>query len=453
MRTGYFTIFKKLELALLKYMNKKLVPTSTKIFFVPSYIGSLKYYERIAERMKNKYDVAYVLVQPYKKKREGMIKYCRDKDLKFYDLTESLDRALKIRFPFFSPLRKRYLHSKECRTFLEKEHPYKIIATKAQYPNDTILKEANRLGIETLVLSWAFYGVQINANDWLKNIPKGKNTPVFFSATRLYYNLLKALSFFLDIFYEEPRYGLAPAKPKKVSAMTEKEVKLLLRYFDRKTMHVIPSIDIQLAYELKQKIETDHAYKTKLLKKYNLSSQKIKIFLVLYRFYSRRGQSFDGLNTEEHLAYYNDIFRILRGVFSAKEADLFMKLHPAEENIYDSYKKFGVQIFGDEASIEELVCMSDLYIASPMTNVNYLVLGSGVPALFINLMQTSGLDPYVENFHIKHVVTRKKEFADLAQLFRDGKLPKQYNSSGVNFKSLDAAIKFIDEHHRGSSHF
>jgi hypothetical protein len=414
------------------------------IIFIPTYIGSLKYYERVVERLRNRYDIAYVIIQPYKDKREGMIEYCQKRNLSFYNLTESKSVAPKVRFLFFTALRKRYLHAKQCEALLSRVRPEKIVATKSTFPHDTILKEANRQNIETTVLRWAFSADGVDKVDRSKTSEKEKRrSSLLVFLKRQYFGLLHVITALLDRSFREPRYAFTPAIPKKVGAFTNKEAEYLAHIYPKEIIQVVESIDIQSAYELRRKYESDEIFKTKLLQKYGFSLHRIKIFLVPYRFYDNRGISDLGMSCDEHLAYYREILEILRKAFPTEQADIFLKLHPSEENIYSSYEALDVRIFGDESSIEELVCISDLFVASPQTNVNYLVLGSGVQAIFINLSHRPHLEAYIENFRIQNVVTEKEDFVNCVQKFKNGTLKKQYDNKNVELRSLDKAVTFI----------
>src|SRR3989338_1580272 len=415
-----------------------------KIFPIPSYIGSLKYLERVSLPLRRAYEVGFIIIQLEDEKRKDMVEYCREHRLSFFDLTESAGGAERV--PFISPLLKRFRHSEECRKLLKRERPNKVVATKTVYPHDTILKEANDLGIETIILRWTFSADGIDRVQRPKpSHQKKKKRGGSSFLKKAYYSVLSALTFFLDAPRTESKYGITPAIPHKIGALNAKDAEFFSHSYKKETIRIIESIDIQSAFDLKQKIRSSEEYREKLLKKYNLDPRKIKIFLVAYRFYSKRDESDLGMTLREHLAYYQDAIKILRSFFPADAADIYLKLHPGEENVYDSYEELGVKIFGDESNIEELVCLADLYIASPQTNVNYLVLGSGVPALFINFSLRSHLEAYVQNFHIRHVITDKNDFLEKVREFKDGKLEHQYDNSRVDLKSLDRTVEFIVE--------
>jgi len=188
----------------------------------------------------------------------------------------------------------------------------------------------------------------------------------------------------------------------------------------------------------------NNVFKKELLRKYELSPHKLKILLIVCRYFPHKKDDY-GMTPEEHIAHYFNIFKVIRSVFNVSEADLLLKLHPAEENVYESYKRqFGVKIYGDITRTEELVCLSDLYIASPSTNVNYMALGSSVPAIFMNF-STSVKSPNecLEVFSIKSTANDTEEFVRKLRQFKNGGLPKQYDNNRIDLKSLDNIVRFI----------
>lgn len=116
----------------------------------------------------------------------------------------------------------------------------------------------------------------------------------------------------------------------------------------------------------------------------------------------------------------------MRRVFSPDDAEIIFKMHPSEPNIYAEYEKQGVRIHGDEALPEELVAISDLYIADPATSANYMVIASGKPAIFVNATDLPTLNRAAKFYGVTHVATSIDEFSRMVEQFKSGTLPSTY---------------------------
>src|SRR3989344_247988 len=411
----------------------------SKVYFVPSYIGSLKYLLRVATPLQNRYDIGFLIIHPNSNLREQMITFCKEKGLTFSVITDELEVSQQVTVPFYVPLRKRYVHSKRCREFLQAERPLKIVVTKTKYPHDTIVKEANRLGVETTLLQWSYYNRRYTPA-YISVHQEG----LFSTSSRdlAYQIILKAITFFLDIPFKEARYAHTYGNPRKVGVFDETEAKYRAKFFDPSIIRVIGAVDFQIVHELKEKIDSDVFFRKELLKKYNLSPEKQKIVVVLSRYYLGKKDG-HGLEGEEHIIFHYDVFKTIRSVFAPNEAELIFKLHPAEENVYESYKELGVNIYDDEANIDELLCLSDLYIADPATNVNYMALASNISAIFMNFYPIKSPEEHLKHYHISDTALDMASFSQRLQQFKGGILPKQYDNSQVNTHSLDAAVELI----------
>ncbi|MBI2108813.1 MAG: hypothetical protein HYT93_01345 [Parcubacteria group bacterium] len=415
--------------------------TKQKIYFIPQYIGPLKHYERLIPHLKNTYDVGFLFISGDDSRRRELIEYCKHKHYTYYILEKGLKGSSKFHIPFFTPVKNRYAHSIECRTFLKTIKPAKIIAVKSRYPYDTIFKEANRMGIETITLQWGSalltrqsFGVAAKEKTFARNI---------------YYRLLGILFWILDLFYKEPRFGFTPAIPNKIGVFTKKEAQdSVEKGHDFRTVHVVGPLDFQITNELKQKIDSNHLFRTELLSKYGLSEDKIKIFVNLFRFHVLPIPEGYTMTPEEHVTHHSSLFKMIQTVFPTETADIILKIHPSEvktKTIYESYKKFDIKIYHNESRTDELLCLSDIYIGDPTSSVNYMVLASGVPALFTNFSNFRKLNDNAKHFYIKHVVANENEFIETLRQFKSGILPKQYDNAGINLKSVDKTIEFINK--------
>ena len=385
------------------------------------------------------YDVGFLIMIRESHHRAEVLEYCREKNYAFYVMDEKFSSKPKFRIPIVTVLKRRYDQSVAYQKFLEEVVPTKIVCHKAAHPYDTILKEANEKGIDTIIL-------QVSTEKNFQRRPARIRT--WNIAWNLHMFLLTSLGTvldFFDIFRKEKRFGLTPAIPKKIGVFTEEEARAwALKGYDPKTIHVVGSIDFQSVYDLKQKIESDPVFKEKLLEKYGLSKNKIHIVVVLFRFYMNLSRE-DVLTIPEHVAVNYDVFKILREIFSPEEADIILRMSPTENRmpeVYESYKKLGVKLcFGPGTQTDEVVCLADLYVAEPLTSVNNILLPSNVPAVFFNFSKLQYMNNDADYFHIKQVIADKGKFKATLQDFKNGKLEKQYDNSKINVKSAETTIK------------
>ena len=122
---------------------------------------------------------------------------------------------------------------------------------------------------------------------------------------------------------------------------------------------------------------------------------------------------------------------------------MLFKLHPAEKNIYESYNSLGVFFFGDESVPEELLVLSDLYIADPCTSANYMVIASGVPALFVNAEALPALNKCTLFYPIKRIIQNWEELDKALLAFKRGTLDAGYDDSAIDKHSIDRIAEFI----------
>ena len=114
------------------------------------------------------------------------------------------------------------------------------------------------------------------------------------------------------------------------------------------------------------------------------------------------------------------------------------------QNIYESYKNLGIKLYVGQSKTDELLCLSDLCITEPQTSVNYMILASNTPAIFLNMHHRTDIDRLAPFFGIKHIVKKEDDFVNLLRQFKGGELPKQYDNSDIELKSVDNAVELID---------
>lgn len=414
-----------------------------KIYFIPAYLVTLKHYARLFNYLKDSYDFGFLLIGVDSARRREMIEYCKDKGYTYYVISEGMKGSQKFQIPFLAPLKESHLHKEACKKFLETIKPAKIVALKTWYNCDTVLREANRRNIDTIILQTSS---DLGSRHLVSNRHKINLTKKVLK--KIYYYLLNFFSIVLNVFFNEPLYGFKEAIPKKIGVFyKERALEYIKRGFDPSIIEVVGPLDLQVVNELKQKIDLDKFLKNRLLEKYGFSKDKLKIVVILYRFYLIPDGKYR-MTIEKHVAHNYDLFKMIRQIFPVEEAEIILRIHPSENRmpgIYEPYKEFDIKLcYGADTNTEEIVCLANLYIAEPVTSVNTMILACGTPAIFFNFSEMRYLDKLAKHFNIKNIVHDKDEFLSMLQKFRRGILEKQYDDSSVNFKSVDSTIKLIN---------
>jgi len=412
-----------------------------RLYLLPVYIGSFKYYEKIVPALNEKYDVRFLIIRPDDDRRRGMIGYAQERGLSFDILDVGLTDAGR-RLPFWSPLSKHFQHMQACRRFLRRTQAKKLISVKAISTFSTIFREANALGVETIVLQSALVPPQGFYSDYQKS---KKYSPV---AQRIYFFLIEFLRSALAILFRGPQYYFVSSRPQKVGVIGEEGRNIFHNRFgfDISTIEVVGSAEFQQVSELCDEIKNKPEKREQLLRKYSLDERKKKI-LILSSWYENYAQVKSAHTVEEdreQVSYFQKIVETIRSVCE-EDVEILFKLHPAERNIYESYRAFGVKLYADEASSEELVVLSDLYIADPCTSANYMVIASKVPAIFFNATPLKALNKCTLFFPINRVEDSFEGLFSRLVQFKEGTLPLGYTSEDLDLKSIDRIVRFIDK--------
>ena len=415
--------------------------TKDKLYLLPVYIGSLKYYEKLLPYLNEKYDVRFLIVRPDDERRRGMLAYCEAHGLN----SEILDAGLssgRIRVPFISAIIKRIAHQRACRALFDSALKAKLVAVKATAGFKVLFREANRRGIETIVLQSAltpppnFY-----RPDALHARPDLFHT--------VYYRVLSVVFFIADVLANGFKYPFISSHPTRVGVIGPEGVEIFqTRFgFNPSTITVVGNAEFQRVAELREKVLKDNEYKESLLKKYGLKQNKKRILIMSVWFEHhgavRPAHLYSREETDRQIAHYCRIIEIIRSVCSEKEYEILFKLHPSEKNIYESYASMGVLFFGDDSISEELLVLSDLYIADPCTSANYMVIASGIPAIFDNTEGLPALNKCSIFYPMIRITTNCNEFTEKVKAFKNNELELGYDTSAVNKHSIDQIVEFI----------
>jgi len=414
-----------------------MIKTKPKLFLVPAYIGPLKYYAKLIPRLTPNYRVEFLLVRPPDLRRQQMEKYLKDSNRPFFIIDNGLKPARGIYLPFLTPALKRLAHLRACRRFLTSQRPVKLILDKNLPPHRVLLKEANRLGIDTLMLQWAYGGNRTVSKLNFRSVSWWR---------KFYYRLMDNLYWLIDFFVGGLAYANSPGMVNRLGLMDETAVEIFRDDcgIPPERMIKVGMADQQFAYELKQRITRDAVFRQELERKYDLSKKGKIVTVLVWGLHKRKRWSF---TAEEHLDYFQKILESIRKFFPPTNAEIVFKLHPGDDlALYASFRDAGVRVFGDEAETEELIGLADLCVLDPWTAANTLVLAGGGPALFVNFSRLTAINAGKELYRLREIIISREKFESRLADFRRGDQSFDLPSSSlpIDRGALDRIIALIN---------
>lgn len=407
------------------------------IYFVPVYLGMLKYYEKLIPYLSDKYNIGFLFLGNKAEFNDIMISYCVNKKYKYYILNYKFKGLKNI--PIYKPLLNNYLYIKKCREVL-----FDINVDKIIFPENTSLKrrllvrEANKIGVETIVLQWALNFVE--SNDIVSKNRLAKSFKKNNFLKRIYINLVVFLNFLFNFDRPKSPYLFKQQNVKKIGVIDKKSIKVFAFHkYDINKIDIVGHIDNYLINVLKNRLSNKIFFEY-LLAKNELSKNKKRVLVISTSF---NHKDIRILSNEAQDDYYYKLFITIKKILG-KDYEILFKLHPSEPDIYNNCRQLGVKIYGENTQTEELVCLSDLYIAHPQSTVNYMAQAIDKPSIFINII---GLDIYetAKNyFNIISTIKTIDDFSNVLTNFRENKFIKQYNNYEINVNSIDNILKLIN---------
>jgi len=415
-----------------------MIKTKPKLFLVPAYIGPLKYYAKLIPRLAPNYRVEFLLVRPPDLRRQQMEKYLQGHLYPYTIIDHGLKPAHGIYLPFLTPALKRLAHLRACRRFLTSQRPAKLVLDKNLPPHRVLLKEANRLGIDTLMLQWAYGG-----GDKRVSRLNFSPSPLW---KKIYFRLVDGLAWIIDLACGGWAYAHSSGIVNRLGLMDEAAMEIFRDVcgISPERMIKVGMADQQFAYELKQRITRDAVFRQELERKYGLGKKGKIITVLVWGLHKRKRWAF---TVEEHLNYFRAILESVRKFFPSAEAEIVFKLHPGDDLVlYAPFRDAGIRVFGDEAETEELIGLADLCILDPWTAANTLVLAGGGPALFVNFSRLTAINAGKELYRLREIITSREKFESRLADFRRGDrsfdLPN--SSLPIGRGALDRIIALIN---------
>ena len=419
-------------------MYKECVP---RILFIPRYIGSLKYYEKLFPALRDRdFEPSFLFFED-----KGMIRYCEERHIPFD--SRFVRRGAHI--PFVTPILWERNLLRLFPPFLDGLRPYAFVTEpSADQRARSLFKEAQKRGIRCVALQWALHTdprKPIKRSLYSRLLVVWDQYGSLWKAPIIvgYYKLLYALFIIIDLAVGGDRYIHKDYHMDKLGTIDD----TLRDYFgwrgwQNDQIKIVGSADYSLIRQMVESVRMDASLRTRLLRQYELSGAKKRILTLSHPFYTGRISVY--IDEDGQREYYKNIFEDVWSVYKKDETDIMFKLHPREKReTYRTFDNSGIHIYGNEADLNELITLSDLYIAHPLTAANFSIRASGVPALFINFSPLTYLDEGKELYHLQKIIKDRADFRSMLALAKTRQLPLQYDTQGVDTNSMSKIIDFV----------
>ncbi|MEK7147601.1 MAG: polysialyltransferase family glycosyltransferase [Patescibacteria group bacterium] len=393
------------------------------LFLIPHYVGSFKYFEKLLPFIAEHYEVKFLII--FGRKSYGkMLEYARINQHPFYAVEPPAINFLSRYIPFYAILKNHKHYTEEINKLLDKERPVKIIATNDQgFYSGYLMEQANQRQIDTMVLQWAltYPGQRILLK---KETPAWRKFSYRFGKP-LY---LKIKNFLLGFVLDKPRNWskgmIGGGKAKRLGVINEQTLEFFIeRGIPKEKMTVVGYLDFYLSEQMKNQLANDKNKRQELAKRHNIDRSKRNII-----FYSTPFNRKDiaVLTDQEQYQLTETIIKTLREICPQSEFDILFKPHPSEDiGQYQKLNRYGVKFMNPIADNNELIGLSELYIAGVSTT-NFIPLAMNKDAIFVNLSKLPQIESGRSFFAIKRFITGIDELRSLLQSFKNNALEKQY---------------------------
>ena len=308
------------------------------LLFIPHYIGSLKYFERIYPHLSDKYDIYFLLLSAKEKHFPSMVEYCRQKGFKYFEAGRISSSVLtKL------PLGKKYLKTRNFRRDADKILSNYNIA-KIICVNDNsiylryLLSQANKRGIDTAVIQWSLSyeykedKTMITRKKGFRGLAYKLLKPVYIKIRNFIYHLVLGKN--LDFVKGVPGAGTA----RRLGVINTAALNFFLREgVDPSKISVIGYMDFHVAETTKNDLDCNTNLRFEVKSKYGLHPEKKRIMIFTSPYNTNIVDVFDDRGQVD---FYDKIVSLVRKVFPSETHEIILKLHPLErKGIYEKTNK------------------------------------------------------------------------------------------------------------------
>lgn len=412
--------------------NRKKIDDIINIFIVPHYIGSLKYFDKLYEKLnKEKINVVYILNHHNLNQKEAMESFCK-KNNRNYEILEFKMGFLSLIFRYYTI----YNFRKSFEHLLKKYNPKLII----QYNdviiyNDSVTLVGKKYNISTFVLQWAVTHPQILFQKQriirtkLSNQKKSFLRIIFYNVIMKYIKILNIPLHFA--FKTSPRkiVAFAMGESDHVGVFNEYTKKILINNgLKENKIQVLGSLDYDDA------IKAKYIPREEIIEKYNLKNTDFYVVYFSVPFYTK---DITFMTLEAQLDYTKNILEILDNFFKKRKKtfSFIIKLHPAEKiKDYNDLKKYENVYLFFEANNNEFIKLADFCLCQASTLIqNIIAMGKSfidLNIISLNLFYVNGVDLCAKSIGIKNSCQNWEDLrSSLDELF------------DKNFKPLDNILE------------
>ncbi len=370
------------------------------IFFVPRYIASLKYYERLFPLVRSLgREPSLVLFEDL-----GMRAYAEEKGLPYQILSEASGRL-----PFVSHIRAFNRLRTRVRALLARERDALFI-TEGRLPDTMkmLVHEARKAGVQVAALQWCMHSshTEHQKRSLLRALQKmrGRDGSLVRGIPRaIYFSLLRGVFRLFDAVTHE-RYVYSEL-PERIGVFDQYSRGYFRAHgYSDESIEVVGNFDAERAREIAHTLTPEKRAAQRAA--YGLPTDKPCILLLSTIFYA--GNMSVCMSKEENIAYYRSLIADIRVAYGAHATILF-KLHPREFADAPHYADVA-QVVTLEHDAEDLARIADLYIAHPVSIVNMTARATHTPSLIINFTPLRYMDDFAPAYGIRHIITDRAEF-------------------------------------------
>jgi len=413
-----------------------------KLFFVPHYIGSLRYFEKLKPFLEETYSVSFLLA-PLSDQRycDEMVEYCKKNNFQAYVIDSHPLPPILQRIHLYVLFKRARLLKKSFRGFFENEDVAKIISfNDCGFPLHYFMGLARARGIATMVLQWAV------VSPGQKSLPH-KVSPIYRRLAHKFvwsvYLFVKKrlLEFAVGERLDIAKHALGGGSAERFGVINMCTLEYLrAKGVPREKMSVVGYMDFYRAEVMMSQFESDPLRRSECAVKYHIDTTK-KNIIVFSGPYNIKDATF--LSDAEQYRHIELTILQIREVCSAREFDILLKIHPAEDyHFYKHLEQYGVKIYDKVADNVELISLADLYIAES-TTTNYIPVLMNKDSIFINFLKLELVELNRETYSIIKYISDKDEFKQLLSAFKAGQLKKQYTADEDIF-TKDSLQKILE---------
>jgi len=394
------------------------------IVFVPHYIGSFKYYEKLVPYLQERYEVLFLILFVHEKYFTEMKKYA----LKGGHQTFIVEPPANGIFDWIAPIRyARNINAFRAgvrKLFYNGSRIRKIISV-----NDSgiyirhLFNEAHKIGIETVILQWA---MSFEGNrDRRKKQARGFRGFLYVFGKPLYAKLKRLIARLIL------GHGFIMAKALSGHGNSDKFGVINRQAYDyfarngvpEEKLSIVGYLDYHFAEKVKNNFDQNEKEREAAAQRLSINTRRKRIVFFSSPY---NGKDIKILTNEEQYNFTEALVKTIRAVFPAETHDIYLKIHPSENiELYQPLTKWGVKLYDKHTDNYELIYFADLYIAGG-TGANFIPLVMGKDAIFVNFLKLSLIESIKKVFNLKNFVTDYQTFTELLIDFKNGALPKQY---------------------------